>query len=363
MVELFADGHAGGLVFFDLGVELADFELDGFEAFADVLDVAEAELFGFPLFAEAGELFAEVLDFFLQLGAALDGVLFGFFGQLAVGQFELRDAALDDVDFAGNAFQFHGQAAGGFVDQVDGFVGQEAVGDVALRELGGGDQGGIFDLHIVVGFVAGLEAAEDGDGVVDGGLADVDGLEAAFQGGIFFDVLAVFVERGRADAAEFAAGQRGLEQVGGVGGAFGCAGADHGVQLVDEQDHVAGGVFDFAEDGFQAVFEFAAVFCAGDECAQVERDDALVFEAVGHVALDDSQGEAFGDGGFADAGFADEDRVVFGAAGEDLDDAADFLVAADDRIELALAGALDQIDAVFVQGLEFAFGGLIGDAG
>ncbi len=90
---------------------------------------------------------------------------------------------------------------------------------------------------------------------------------------------------------------------------------------------------------------------------------ALVFEAVGHVALDDSQGEAFGDGGFADAGFADEDRVVFSAAGEDLDDAADFLIAADDGIELALAGALDQVDAVFLQGLEFSFGGLVGDAG
>ena len=49
------------------------------------------------------------------------------------------------------------------------------------------------------------------------GLADVDRLEAAFQGGVLLDVLAVFVERGGADAAEFAAGQGRLEQVGGVG--------------------------------------------------------------------------------------------------------------------------------------------------
>ncbi len=304
------------------------------------LHVAQAELFGFPLFAEAGELLAELLDFLLHFGAALDGVFFGFFGQLAIGQFELRDAALDDVDFARHAFQFHGQAAGGFVDQVDGFVGQEAVGDVALRELGGGDEGGIFDFDIVVRFVAGLQAAENGDGVVDDGFADVDGLEAAFQGGIFFDVLAIFVERGRADAAEFAAGEGRLEQIGGIGGAFRRAGADHGVQFVDEQNDAAGSDFDFAEHGFQAIFEFAAIFCAGDECAQIERDDALVFQAVGHVALDDAQGEPFGDGGFADAGFADQHRIVFGAAGEDLDDAADFLIAADDRIELALPGAL-----------------------
>ena len=307
-------------------------------------------------------MLAERLDFFLNFGAALDGVFFGFFGELAVGQFELRDAALDLVDFARHAFEFHRQAAGGFVDQVDGFVGQEAVGDVALRKLGGGDEGGVFDFHVVMRFVARFQAAEDGDGVVDRWLADVDRLEAAFEGGIFFDVLAVFVERGRADAAELAAGQRRLEQVGGVGGPFGRAGADHGVQFVDEQNDAAFGDLHFAEDGFQAVFEFAAVFRAGDQRAEIERDDALVFQAVGHVALHDPQREAFGDGGFADAGLADEDGIVFRAAGEDLDDAADFLIAADDRIELALPGAIDQIDAVFLQGLEFSFGSLIGDA-
>ena len=195
------------------------------------------------------------------------------------------------------------------------------------------------------------------------GLADEDRLEAAFQGGIFFDVLAIFVERGRADAAELAAGQRRLEQIGGVGGPFGSAGADHGVQFVDEQNHAAGGRFHFAQHGFQAVFKFAAVFCAGDERAEIERDDPLVFQAFGHVALHDAQCQPFGDGGFADAGLADQHRIVFRAAREHLDDAADFLIAADHRIELALPRAVDQIDAVFLQRLEFALRSLIGHAG
>jgi len=49
-------------------------------------------------------------------------------------------------------------------------------------------------------------------------------------------------------------------------------------------------------------------------------------------------GESFDDGGFADAGFADEDGVVLGAAAEHLHDAADFVIASDDRVELTLAG-------------------------
>ena len=72
------------------------------------------------------------------------------------------------VDLGGHAFQLHRQPAGRFVHQVDGFVGQEPVGDVAVRKLGRGDQSRVLDLHaLVMGLVARLEAAEDGDRVVD----------------------------------------------------------------------------------------------------------------------------------------------------------------------------------------------------
>ena len=64
----------------------------------------------------------------------------------------------------------------------------------------------------------------------------------------------------------------------------------------------------------------------------------LFFSALGHVALDDAPGQALDDGGLADAGLADEHRVVLGAPRQHLDDAADLLVAADDRVELAVRG-------------------------
>ncbi len=108
--------------------------------------------------------------------------------------------------------------------------------------------------------------------------------------------------------------------------------------------------------GFEPLFEFAAEFCAGDEGAHVERDHATVLEALRHVALDDPQGEAFDDGRFADARLADEHGIVLRAPRENLNHAANFLIAADHRVELALAGPLDQIDAVLFQRLEFALG-------
>ena len=68
------------------------------------------------------------------------------------------------------------------------------------------------------------------------------GLEAAFERRIFFNVFAVFVERGGADGAQLATGQRGLEHVGGVHGAFRGARAHQGVQLVDEENDLPFGI-------------------------------------------------------------------------------------------------------------------------
>ena len=88
----------------------------------------------------------------------------------------------------------------------------------------------------------------------------------------------------------------------------------------------------------------------------------MFLRPFGDVAAHDALGQAFDDGGLADARLADEHRVVLGAAREDLDDAADLLVAADDRVELALRGQLGEVAAVALQGLVGAFRGGGGDA-
>ena len=95
---------------------------------------------------------------------------------------------------------------------------------------------------------------------------------------------------------------------------------------------------DFVEHRLQPLLELAAEFRARDQRAHVERHQPLVAQAFRHVAIDDAQRQAFGDGGLADARLADQHRIVLGAARQHLDGAADFLVAADHRIELALRG-------------------------
>src|SRR5205823_4597932 len=110
----------------------------------------------------------------------------------------------------------------------------------AIRHLDSGRQGLVLDLDAVVGLVAVAQTTQDLDRLLLGGRIDDDLLEAALEGTVLLDVLAVLVEGGGADALDFAAGQRGLEHVGGVDGTLGTTGTDEGVQLVDEEDRVAG---------------------------------------------------------------------------------------------------------------------------
>ena len=181
-----------------------------------------------------------------------------------------------------------------------------------------------------------------------GGGADDDGLEAALEGAVLLDVLAVLVQRGGADGLDLAARQRGLQHVGGVDRPLRGAGPDQGVQLVEEEDHVLG-LADLLHDRLEPLLELAAVLGAGHEGAQVELQQPLLGQHVRHLVPDDPLGEALDDGGLAHAGLADQDRVVLGPAGQDLDDALDLGLAADDRVELALPGQLGEIAGELVE--------------
>ena len=260
-----------------------------------------------------------------------------------------HDFAVDGIELFRLGIDLHFQPRGGFVDQVDGLVGQETVGDVAVRQGRGGNDRRVGDAHAVMLLVFVLQAAQDRDRVFDRRLRHENRLEAPRQRRVLLDMLAVFIERGRADAMQFAARERRLEQIGRIHRAVGLSGADQRMHLVDEQDDLAVRTGDFVQHGFQALFELAAIFRAGNERAEIERQQALVLQALRHVAIEDAQGEAFHDRGLADAGLADQHRIVLGAPGENLDGAADFLVAPNHRIELAVARGLRQIAGIFLQ--------------
>ena len=316
---------------------------------------------GFPDFIEIGVFALDFADVGIELFPALPRRLVAILLQRLAFDFQLDQAPLQLVHLLGFGVDFHADHARGLVDQIDGLVGKLPIGDIALRQARAGDDGGIGDFHAMVNFVALLEAAQNRDGVFLVGLLDQHFLEPALKGGVFFDALRVFVERGGANAVQLAPGEGGLEHVAGIHRAFSLAGADEGVEFVDEEDDRALAFGDFLEHTFHALLEFAAVLGSGDERAEIEGEDALVLESFGHLPVDDALGEALGDGGLAYSRLADQHGVVLGAALQHLYRPADFAVAADHRVKLALAGAFGEIGAELFERPPALFGLRIAD--
>ena len=157
----------------------------------------------------------------------------------------------------------------------------------------------------------------------------------------------VLVERRRADAVQLTARQHWLEQVACVHGALGFARAHNGVQLIDEQDNPALALLDLVQHRLEAFLKFAAEFRAGNQRAHIQGEDFAVFEVVRHVPAHNTQCQAFRNSGFADAGFADQHRIVLRLAGQNTDDVSNLVVAADHRVELMVLCKFNQILAVF----------------
>ena len=139
-----------------------------------------------------------------------------------------------------------------------------------MRQSGGGDDRSVADVHAVVNFVAFLEPAQDGDGVFHGRFAHQHFLEAALQRGVLLHVLAVLIEGGGTHAMQFTPRQRGLEHIAGVHRAFGLAGTDHGVQLINEQDDLAFLLGQIVDHGLQPFLELAAELGTGNQRSQVQ---------------------------------------------------------------------------------------------
>ena len=316
---------------------------------------------GLPVLLHLCRLSVECGELVGQRGEPGDGCRIGhrvaFLGlQRDLLDLELQDAPLDDVDLRRHRVDLDAQLAGRLVDEIDRLVRQEAVREIAVGQHGSGDERGVLDAHAVMHLIALLEAAQDADRVLDRRLGDVHLLEAPFEGGVLLDALAVLVERGRPDHAQLAASEHRLDHVAGVHRSLGGTGPDDRVQLIDERDDLAGGVGDLLEHRLQPLLELAAVLRPGDHRADVEGDEALGLQTLGHIAVGDAPGEPLDDGGLADAWLADQHGVVLRPAREHLDHAADLVVAPDDRVDLALTRPCGEVLSVALEGLELVLG-------
>ncbi len=124
------------------------------------------------------------------------------------------------------------------------------------------------------------------------------------------------------------------------------------MQLVDEDDRVLR-LHQLFHNGLQALLELPAVFGARDDQRQIERQDALIGQKRGNIAVRNALGQALGDRGFPHSGLADQHGIILGATAKDLDHPLQFVFPPDQGIELVLHRGLGEIAAEFRQQRRF----------
>ena len=164
--------------------------------------------------------------------------------------------------------------------------------------------------------------AQDRDRVLDRGLADDRSDWKRRSSAASFSMFFLYSSRVVAPTqCNSPRTERRLQHVRGVHRAFRLAGADQGVQLVDEHDDLA--------ERPRSLRSRTALRRSSNSpryfgSSQQERrgratSSFLFFKLFRHVAVDDAQRQTFDNCGLADTRLADQHRVVLGAARQDLD--------------------------------------------
>ena len=228
------------LVELSLALQIRHLRFDLLDVFANVLGSLHLRFLGFPYLFQIRILFFEPLDFFLdQLEAFLRSVVFFLLDRFSLN-LQLDQTTVKFIHHFRFGINFHADARRRLVDQIDRFIRQKTVGDIAVRQLRRRDDRGIGDLNPVMDFIAFFQTAQNRNSRFYTGLTDQHFLESTLKRGILFHILAVFIERGRADAMQLAACERRLQHIARIDCAFGLARADHGVQFIDENNGLAG---------------------------------------------------------------------------------------------------------------------------
>ena len=152
--------------------------------------IAPARIHGVFLLLEVGDFAVESRE---------SGIVGVFLSYSLALHLLVAYAAFEQFELNGSGGDVEPHARGCLVEQVDGLVGEEAVGDIAVRQVDGSHYGLVENLDMVVSLKAVLYAAHYRYCSFRIGLFYNHLLETALESLVFLYVFAVFVKSGCAD--------------------------------------------------------------------------------------------------------------------------------------------------------------------
>ena len=239
-------------------------------------------------------------------------------------------------------------ASTSLIEDVNCLVWQEAILDVAARKRNGSLDGSLGVVDVVVLLVAVLKTVDDRNGVVVVWLANVDRLETPLKCSVLLDMFTILFCRSRTNDLDFSTRQRWLQDGRGVDGALCGAGANDGVNLVNEEDVILG-FLQLSNNLLHAVLKLTAILRSCYQTCQVKCPDLLSAQDVRDVAGCNELSQALNNGGLTNAGIAQDKWVVLLAAGKNLHDTLNLAVTTNDRVKLFICGKLSKVAAKLLQ--------------
>ena len=155
---------------------------------------------------------------------------------------------------------------------------------------------------------------------------------------------------------QLTASQHGLEKVSSIHAAFAAGSSAHKqVDFIDEENNGILGIFNFLENTLHTFFEFTAVFAARNQRTNIEREKTALSQVGRNIGIDNTASETFDNGGLTHTGLTDKHGVVLCASTENANDATDFLLSANYRVDLTLPSQGSHVNGELLQVLILSF--------
>mmetsp|Transcript_5557 Transcript_5557/g.13087 ORF Transcript_5557/g.13087 Transcript_5557/m.13087 type:complete len:226 (-) Transcript_5557:931-1608(-) len=221
-----------------------------------------------------------------------------------------------------------------------------------MTELCCCQKGFVTDSDTVVSFVSRLQTTKNTNGIFRRWLINHDLLESALQCFVLFNVLAVFIDGGGTDAAQTTTGESGLQKVRSIHRTLRRPSSNNRVHFINEENDFSVTFCNFFQDGLQTLFKLSSHGCTSYKGSKIQTDQAAVFQTIRNITGKNSLRNAFGNSCLSDTWISNQDWIIFGSATQDLNGASDFLVSANDRVQLSFFSEGGEVNPILKKSIK-----------
>ena len=230
--------------------------------------------------------------------------------------FEVKELVANAIGFVDNGRRKR-ESRSGFVEKVDGFIGQITVGNITLGKHNGTAQHVFGHNNTVKFLIIVLDAAQHLHCFVNRRFIDGYGLETTFESRILFDILAIFVKCGSTNDLHLAARECGLEDVCRIDTSLGITGTNNVVYLVDDKNRIADSG-NFSQKSKNTGFKLSAELRSCNKGGHIQQINLFALQFVRNVTCGNANSKCFGNSRFTDTGFTNEAWIVLLSAAKNL---------------------------------------------